>query len=376
MAEPLKNRYGLEVAEMLAQQLTASWPEFDREGFMTAVSDGYDALELMDRGRHLGHWLGKFLPADYPQAVEILLASLGQPLSIDRSFSMSAFYYLPHTCFVAEYGLDHFEQSMRAQYELTQRFTAEFSIRPFLERYPQQTLELLHQWSADANHHVRRLVSEGTRPRLPWGKRLYQFIDDPAPVVELLQRLKDDPELYVRRSVANNLNDIGKDHPELLVDICRDWWRDGSEDRRWLVRHALRSAIKRCDPQALALLGYGAAADELEIIANLDKQRVQLGDSIEIQAQCRLPAGASESQSDLQLMIDFRVWFLKANGKQAARVFKLKKLTISPGEQLQLSKRLALVPMTTRKLYAGEHRVELVVNGTTYPVGSFDLSVT
>ena len=136
---------------------------------------------------------------------------------------MDVFIYLPHVFFVAKFGVGHFEASMRAQYELTQRFTAEYSIRGFLERYPERTLARLREWAGDANAHVRRLVSEGTRPRLPWAPRLRAFQDDPQPVLELLELLKDDPELYVRRSVANNLNDIGKDNPTALIDTCRHW---------------------------------------------------------------------------------------------------------------------------------------------------------
>ena len=148
---------------------------------------------------------------------------------------------------------------MQAQHELTQRFTAEFSIRPFIERHPEATLARLAQWTQDPSPHVRRLVSEGTRPRLPWASRLRDFQRDPAPVLALLERLKDDPELYVRRSVANNLNDIGKDHPDLLADVARRWLQNASPERRWIVRHALRSAIKRAEPGALSALGYGAA---------------------------------------------------------------------------------------------------------------------
>ena len=171
---------------------------------------------------------------------------------------MAAFLYMPHLFFVARHGLDHFEDSMRAQYALTQRFTAEYSIRAFLEKHPEATLARLREWAADPSQHVRRLVSEGTRPRLPWAPRLRAFQKDPRPVLELLELLKDDPELYVRRSVANNLNDIGKDHPALLTAVAKRWLRGATPERRWIVDHALRSAVKRADAGALGALGYGA----------------------------------------------------------------------------------------------------------------------
>ena len=164
---------------------------------------------------------------------------------------------MPHCFFVAEYGLDHFEPSMQAHYQLTQRFTAEFSIRPFLIKHTEATLARLRQWARDPNEHVRRLVSEGTRPRLPWASRLPAFQADPAPVLALLELLKDDPALYVRRSVANNLNDIGKDHPRVLMQTAQRWMRDATPERAWVVRHALRWAVKQGDPAALKVLGFG-----------------------------------------------------------------------------------------------------------------------
>ncbi len=384
MAELLKNQYGLEVPQQLAQQLQAVWPAFDADGFMQRVQSQYESFELMGRGRFLGQLLGEFLPKDFPDAVDVLLKSVGEPLTTDRSFSMSAFYYLPHTCFVAEYGLEHFDVSMHAQYELTQRFTAEFSIRPFIERYPEQTLALLEEWASDDNYHVRRLVSEGTRPRLPWGKQLKGFMADPTPVLALLEALKDDPELYVRRSVANNLNDIGKDNPERLIEVCSRWMTEADAltpelkaNREWLVKHALRTAVKRCDPAALAVLGYGAdtALEALDVSGSLSAAEARMGEAIEVLAELALSESAGSSgTAELALMVDFRVHFVKANGSTSAKVFKLKKLTLKGGEQVSLSKKLSLVKMSTRTLYPGTHKVELIVNGQSYPVGEFELA--
>jgi thioesterase domain-containing protein len=213
LAEPLKNCFGTAIPKTIGQRVVEVYPAFPVRAFLTDALRGYEQFELMARGRHVARALARHLPADYPRAVGILVASLGAKLEGSENQGMAPFFYLPHVLFVAEFGLDHFEPSMRAQYELTQRFTAEFSIRPFLERYPEQTLARLARWAADPSAHVRRLVSEGTRPRLPWAPRLRAFQRDPRPVLKLLELLKDDPVLYVRRSVANNLNDIGKDHP-------------------------------------------------------------------------------------------------------------------------------------------------------------------
>jgi 3-methyladenine DNA glycosylase AlkC len=282
VAEPLKNRYGPEIPHRIAAMIGAVFPGFAREAFIHDALDGYEALNLMQRGKKISQALRRHLPGKYPRAIRILLASAGTPLEKTEGHGMTPFLYLPHLCYVAEYGLDHFEPSMHAQYELTQRFTAEFSIRPFLERHPAKTLALLRQWVRDPSPHLRRLVSEGTRPRLPWAPRLRAFQKDPRPVLRLLELLKDDPEIYVRRSVANNLNDIGKDHPELLVATAKRWLKGASEARRRLVRHALRSAVKRCVPGALEVLGFGVRATVSTVRSSIAPRRASIGGKVTI----------------------------------------------------------------------------------------------
>ncbi|SFX50755.1 DNA alkylation repair protein [Marinospirillum alkaliphilum] len=373
MAEPLINRYGAEIPRQIAAQLSGVDSQFDCEGFIEAALEGYDQLALMDRGRHLAKVLHRFLPSDQEQAIQWLVASMGPRLERDQGNSMAPFLYLPHSFYLAHYGLDHFEASMQAQYQLTQRFTAEFSIRPFLERYPEATLERLHQWAEDNDHHVRRLVSEGTRPRLPWAPRLKSFQKDPQPVLALLEKLKDDPELYVRRSVANNLNDIGKDHPDVLLDCVARWSARASEARRWIIRHALRSLVKQGHPQALALLGYGEAPSIKVEAARLTPEQVQMGDKVPppcVNLSLVLHNPTPQAQ---ELLVDFCVHYVKANGSTAPKVFKLKTLTLDAGASLPLSKRISLAEMTTRRHYPGTHRVELLINGQTYPLGAFEL---
>ena len=257
MAEPLKNFFGPDVPARIGELIEGVYPGFDREGFLSAALEGFEELELTERVRHISAALAGALPGDREKAIEILMASLGSQGQEAALTGMASFLYLPLVYFVAEQGLGCFETSMRAQKELTKRFTAEFSIRSFLDHHPEKTLERLRIWAGDPDAHVRRLVSEGTRPRLPWAPRLKRFQDDPRPVLELLELLKDDPEEYVRRSVANNLNDISKDHPGLAVEVARRWWDGASEDRRRLVRHGLRTLVKGGNPDALIILGYG-----------------------------------------------------------------------------------------------------------------------
>lgn len=241
--------------EQLARNLSIAHPKFKTKPFVADALNGLDELEILDRGRHIAKALHAHLPPNYEDAIDILLRSLTPPLARTSGNGLGVFFYLPHTRFVATHGLDpqDFETSMRAQYELTRRFTAEYSIRPFLIQQQDRTLERLLEWTRDSCAHVRRLCSEGSRPRLPWAERIPAFIRDPRPTLPILEALKDDPDLYVRRSVANHLADIAKDHPELAFEICRRWSKRASEERKWLLRHALRHPAKKGDATALAL---------------------------------------------------------------------------------------------------------------------------
>ena len=368
MAESLKTFFNEDAVRRLASMLRDAHPAFPEHRFVSEASEGLDALELMDRARHIMRAMHRALPEDFEQASRILQSSLGPPLERTEGLGMSVFLYLPYVLYVAEHGLGHFEPAMRLQYELTQRFTAEFSIRPYLERYPEQTLARLRQWAGDANVHVRRLVSEGTRPRLPWAPRLRAFQEDPRPVLELLELLKDDAEQYVRRSVANNLNDIGKDHPALLVATCKRWSRGASLERQWILRHALRSAVKRGEPGALDVLGYGGPA-VLEVKASFSPRTPRLGESVKVALRV-----ANRSTQRQKAVVDLRVHFVKANGSTRPKVFKVRQVDLAPGGSTVLEKTVSLEVLTTRQHYPGTHSVEVLVNGQATPVGSFTAS--
>ena len=368
MAEPLKNYYGPDVPARIARMITEVDSSFDQNAFLTDALDGYQTLELTPRAWQIAYALGRHLPQDYERAIEILIASLGPKLEAAELTGMDVFVYLPHVFFVAKFGVDHFEASMHAQYELTQRFTAEYSIRVFLERYPRQTLARLREWAFDANVHVRRLVTEGTRPRLPWAPRLRAFQDDPRPVLALLDLLKDDPELLVRRSVANNLNDIGKDNPAALIETCRRWMKDATPDRSWLVRHALRSAVKRGDPEALEILGFlpstGVEVHDIRIAPAV----ASIGDSVTFTVDL-----SNEGSITMPLLLELRVHFVKANGRSSPKVFALKELQLQPHGSVRLTKTISLAQHTTRTHYPGEHRIEVLVNGRASGTGVFDI---
>jgi 3-methyladenine DNA glycosylase AlkC len=252
---PLKALIGRPLVRLIAESFARTRPGFRSRDFERDALEGLGGLGFLDRSAHVARALRLRLPEDFEEAADALVASLGPELERTEGNGLAPFFYAPHARLVALFGTGSFDASMRANYELTKRFTAEFSVRPFLVRHPERALERLRSWVTDPNPHVRRLVSEGTRPRLPWAPRLPEFQRDPAPVLALLERLKDDPALYVRRSVANNLGDVAKDHPERVFRTCRRWLEEApdSEARRRLIRHAVRLPARKGVPEALAI---------------------------------------------------------------------------------------------------------------------------
>lgn len=257
---PLKQLFNKKSVTLMAESLATIHVSFDSEGFITHANSGLSKLELFPRVKHIAQVLQKFLPTQPRVAAQLLVTSLGPELTVNAGFGLRPFFYLPHVFFIHTHLIDDFSAGMSANYAITKRFSAEFSIRPYLMRYPQATLEQLHVWAADPNAHVRRLVSEGTRPRLPWAERLPIFIKDPKPTLQLLELLKDDPELYVRRSVANHLGDIAKDHPTIAFDTCRRWLDEtpslpsiATKYRRALIRHAMRLPARKGEKNAVKI---------------------------------------------------------------------------------------------------------------------------
>ena len=250
-----------EAIECLAHNISLVHPKFDGKAFQRTALDGLKPLAILQRGQHLARTLREHLPSRYEDSINILIRSLTPANVRTDDLGLAVFFYLPHVSFVAAYGLnaegnggrDPFEVSMKAQYELTRRFSAEFSMRPFLIHWPERTLARLMKWTRDPDPHVRRLCSEGARPRLPWAMRIPAFIKDPHPVLPILEALKDDAELYVRRSVANHIGDIAKDHPALAFEICERWLTGATAERKWMIRHAVRHPAKKGVKAALRL---------------------------------------------------------------------------------------------------------------------------
>jgi 3-methyladenine DNA glycosylase AlkC len=239
--------------------------------------------------------------------------------------------------------------------------SAEFAIRPFIERYPERTMAQMLEWAGHESPEVRRLSSEGCRPRLPWGIRLHDLVADPSPILPILERLKNDESESVRKSVANNLNDISKENPDVVLDLLRRWQTEATEEIHWITGHALRTLVKQGHPQALALLGYGSADDIAVHNLAVEPRSIQVGDKVTLFFDIE-----SLADEPLNLMIDYVVYHMRANGTLSPKVFKLTKRTIQPGEVLHIERKHSFAPVTTRKYYPGEQALEPKINGALF----------
>lgn len=361
MGEPFKNLIGPAEVDWLAERLSSAWAPFPAAEFKRLAKKGLAALELKARARHLADALEVTLPKKPAEAFRVLTRMLAVP-------GGSGFRYFAVSEFLERHGPRDVEAALRANYELTQRFSSEFCIRTLILEAPDRTLRELAVWASDESEHVRRLVSEGTRPRLPWGRQLPPFIEDPSKVLPLLERLKDDPSEYVRRSVSNNLNDIAKDHPEVVLAIGKRWLKNATPERKKLVEHGLRTLLKRGDPRALALIG-AHGADSLRIEASLSPARVKLGGRVTFVAKVK-----NEGAQALHAVLEARVHFVKVKGT-SVKPFRLARVDLEPGQEVEITRSLELRHRTIRRLFTGVHEVELQVNGARSPMGRFRLDL-
>ncbi|KLU03075.1 DNA alkylation repair enzyme [Rhodopirellula islandica] len=356
--------------DFLSGLFQASDCNFDGKAFTRQCMHGLKDLELKQRIAHIAVVLEKHLAVDFPTAAKQIREALPPPLDpqlADNDFG--DFILAPLGEYVVRNGLErkHLRNSLKTLKAITMRFSMEDSIRAFLDAHPESTLTELSQWSTDSNYHVRRLVSEGTRPKLPWSRRLSIDVTTPLPFLDTLHA---DATRYVTRSVANHLNDISKSHPELVLQTLRNWKsaeKQSPQELDWINRHALRTLIKQGHSPALKFLGY-RHDPKIEVSDfELKKAELQPGDTIEFSFS--ITAKRSEA-----LMIDYVIDFVKANGTTAPKVHKLKSLSVNKAEVIALTKRHRLhANATTYKLYPGRHAITLQINGKPYGRRSFEL---
>jgi 3-methyladenine DNA glycosylase AlkC len=346
-------------------QLGAAIAEVDADfpvrGFVSDSMRGLGPLELKARIDHVARSLDRHLPPDFTAAAEVVTEALD-------GVEFSVWSAWPVTDWVAIAGIDHFEDSVKLLEHVTPIASAEFAVRPFIDKKPAAMKRVLRRWARSKDPHVRRLASEGTRPRLPWAPRLTATDDDPAWALFILDNLRDDPSEYVRKSVANHLNDICKLDPDLGLATAQRWLEDGGSNAAWIVRHGLRTLIKRGDHLALMLLGADAAASVEVDSLKLKRRRIRLGEDLEFSFTIR-----NAERKDVVAIVDYAIHFVKSNGSRTPKVFKLKTLEMSPGQEMSLSRRFPVREITTRRYYSGPHRLEIQCNGTVGAATEFHL---
>ncbi len=368
MAEPFKKLINESVAQWLGECVLAVWPGFPMGEYRESYAGQLEPLELKARAQLVGRVLRLALPEDSAQALAILTEAVRATPEVSEDDLQSGWPMFSINSLVVDHGVDHPEASLALLYEVTKRFTSEFGIRPFLDQHTASTLERLHAWVHDPNVHVRRLVSEGTRPRLPWAPQIKAFIADPTPILPLLERLKDDPEEYVRRSVANNLNDICKDHPDTMLDVVEAWSKDAPAPRQKLIRHACRTLIKAGNPRCLAILGFGPPM-LAPVRMELSTAMLTLGETLAIELELQ-----SKADGPQKLIVDYRFHWIKANGKPAARVHKGSQVSLPGNGGKRVKHTFHIKPVTTRRYYSGETKVELIINGKVLDSNLFQLN--
>ncbi|WFR55413.1 hypothetical protein QA584_17595 [Anaerocolumna sp. AGMB13025] len=353
MSDRLKDMYNQEFLKEFGERINAVYSAFPVQKFISEVMDEtWEDLELKARMRKISEGMGKFLPEDYEAALMILF-------TINEECMGFPYMVLPDFVEVFGQGEEHWELSMKALERFTKQSSSEFAIRPFLLKDPVRGIEQMEIWSKHDNEHVRRLSSEGCRPRLPWGVSLPVFKADPAPVLGVLMNLMEDTSLYVRKSVANNINDITKDNKTLVLDLA-ERLKGVNPFTDWILRQGLRTLIRKAEPKALELFGYADNVRESikDAVIAVTPSVLSIGDTCEIKYVITLMETAP-----VHLRIEYGVDFIKANGKTSRKLFLLSDKTVKGGTKLTGVKSHSFAELTTRRHYPGQHRISLLING-------------
>jgi len=366
--EPFKNIYNKKSISFLAQEISKQDPNFDKLKFIEDSLKDLSQLEMKARIVQIAESLNTHLNYTYKKQLRILLKTL----DANKRQGTENFILWPYTYFIEKYGVDEFTLSMKALYKITKIFTSEFGVRPFFNKYPNETYLLFKEWSEDPNEHVRRWVSEGTRPNLPWGMKI-NHLDEASGKnlkrnIQLLEKLKNDSSLYVRTSVANHMNDISWKDPDLTIKTLSKWNKIKTSEMKWVIKRALRNLIKQGHPKALALLGYDSKTKVEVSNLKLSKSIIKEGDSFELNFKL-----TNTSSKHAPFMVDYNIYYPKANGQLSKKTFKLKSVDLNQAETVQISKKVSFKKVTTRKHHPGKHIIEVQVNGIVKAESTFKL---
>ncbi len=349
MPEALKDRFFTKQSiQKFADEISKEYKDFDSEKFFKLVyNKDWDAIELKEKMFHVTKCIHETLPKDYLTALEILLKMAPQ---------IKGFEAMVLPDFVEQYGIDHWNESLSALKEFTKYSSSEFAIRPFIIANAKKAMKHMLEFASHNNEHVRRFASEGCRPRLPWAMALPNLKKDPSLIIPILEKLKRDKSEYVRRSVANNLNDISKDNPETVLELCKNWYGN-TKDTDWIVKHACRGLLKSGNKRAMLLFGFGDPKNLEGSSLKLDEINVKIGSNLHFSFQLN-----NKNKKDAKIRLEYRMYFMKANGKQSGKIFQVSEKQYKPGKHT-IKKKHSFKNLSTRKHYPGEHGISIIVNG-------------
>ena len=370
MAELFKNLYNKDFYLTLSQHLkgclaNSSERTFDEQEFMALMlCDNFAALELKERMSHTKDVMHQFMPTDFAQAADVLVKLIESLTAADITEGSVEYMFLPE--YLETYGINHFQKSVEVMEEITKFTSGEFAVRPFLIKYPEQMLAQMLLWTEHEHHMVRRLASEGSRPRLPWAIALKEYKKNPLDMLPILHQLIDDLTEIVRRSVANNLNDIAKDNPQVVIDFVKAYLGKSEQFDRTL-KHACRTLLKQGCPDTLALFGYDSTGIELTEF-KIVTETVNFGDYAEFTFTLK-----NTSKIAKKIRLEYGLYFLKNNGQLSKKVFKISERLLAANELHQVQRKQSFKAISTRVYYAGRHQVSIILNGKEFSPKDFDL---
>lgn len=354
MPELLKNFFNKKTVNILIDDFKSVYPEFDSNKFIKIIFDkDWENRELKERMHHIALCLHKVLPEKFEDALSIILKVANERLPHRKT----EFADISLSDFVSTFGLEYPEISLNALAVLTPFPSSEFAVRPFIIKYPDLSLKKFYEWSKSKNHHVRRFASEGCRPRLPWGMAILQFKKDPLPLLPILETLMNDSSEYVRKSVANNLNDISKDNPEILLQFVKKWFGK-SDNVNWILKHASRTLLKNGNETALNLFGFDGSKKIKVSKLVLKPEIIKIGGKFEFSFSL-----TNKERHEEKIRLEYRIYFVKSNGRLSPKIFKISEAIFQPGREFSISRRHSFIDMTTRKHFKGRHKISIVVNG-------------
>lgn len=368
MSNLFKDIYNKEFFELLIEALEETVSHFDRFSFLREIYDTeWNSRELKQRMRHISTSLKNHLSNDYKESTEQLLALVSYFQSKGLTDKGLEFMFIPD--FIEQYGLEHYKESVLAFEKITQLTSCEFAVRPFIIKYEKEMIQQMQNWTKHPHYAVRRLATEGCRPRLPWAMALPSLKENPLAILPILEELKSDPSESVRRSVANNLNDISKDNPDLVIQTAINW-QGLSKETDWVIKHACRTLLKQGNKEVMQLFGFGPI-NQIELINfRIETEKVKIGNNLEFSFHL-----LNQSNKQEKIRIEYGIHYKKSNGSLSRKVFKISEKLYAQQSQTEINRKHSFRIITTRKFYPGKHKVSLIINGNEIEEKEFELTI-